>query len=338
MLWAVEIAVVRSRHFAASPDLIALAASIDLTLLVTGLYALLVIRPGHAPALSAIPVFLVGLLGARALLPEEHRGALGALELAALLAEAGMLGLAVWRGRAIARAFRVGRAAGLAYAEALEQAATPVLGSQLAARLLATEMSVLRYAALGWFERAPRAGDGRAYTCYRESGWHTLAGALALLLAAETVILHLVLARYTAIGAWIATAASLYSLAWLCGDLNSLRLDPTRLDDKEGALLVRVGLRWRARIPYAAIAGVELHAALDTTRPGALDASVSGGPIVVVTVAAPQVAWGPLGIRRDFTHIGLSIDDAPSFREALLARIGRAPAGPSADSPAPQVR
>ncbi|MGK3968950.1 hypothetical protein WMF38_36855 [Sorangium sp. So ce118] len=43
-------------------------------------------------------------------------------------------------------------------ADALDQAAAPVLGS----RLLATDVRVLRDAALGWFERARRAGGGRA--------------------------------------------------------------------------------------------------------------------------------------------------------------------------------
>ncbi|WP_437966275.1 hypothetical protein WMF04_42830 [Sorangium sp. So ce260] len=214
----------------------------------------------------------------------------------------------------------------------------PSWAAPLAARILATEASVLRYAVLGWFERARRAGDGLAYTCYRDAGWHALAGAFALLLGAEAVVTHLMLAPHTEIGAWLATVMSLYTLLWLCGDLHALRLDPTRLHDGEGALLVRVGLRWRARIPYAALAAVELRTELDTTRPGALDASVIGGPTVVVTVAAPQIAWGPFGIRREFTRLGLSIDDAPSFREALLARIAPAPVAPSPDNPAAQAR
>jgi hypothetical protein len=135
-------------------------------------------------------------------------------------------------------------------------------------------------------------------------------------LLVETLPVHVLVAHFSPVAAWILSGASIYSLLWLIGDYQGLRLRPCRIDDD--LLLVRLGLRWSVRVPLAAIAEVRAIRARPAGRDrGYLHATLIGDPTVLVELREPVRAIGPYGWRRLVHRIGLAPDDREGFLAAL---------------------
>lgn len=125
--------------------------------------------------------------------------------------------------------------------------------------------------------------------------------------------MHLLIALWSPVAAWLLTALSLYTVLWLIGDYRAVRLRPTLLHD--GALEVRVGMRWNRRLPPAGVHAVRPAPAspLPGSTPGYLNASVVGSPNLLLELTGPLEARGPYGWRKEVTLLGLTVDDADAF-------------------------
>jgi len=277
---------------------VALGATLDLT--IPALYFLLIVRAGLAPAVSVLPVCLVGLLRATYLAP-----ALGsARPVAGALAEAAVIGLLAVRVR---RGLRAARSTDLL--ERIEQAAREILPFRRAADILAGELAVFCYAFASW-RRAPDIPAGaRAFTIHRQSGAATLFGFLAAVSLMEAALGHLLMARWNVTAAWILTVLTVYGAIWLTAVARSFALRPILLTSSE--LIVRVGILWTVAVPRSLVT-------LD--RPGAeagLRAPILADPNMMLRLAAPAVARGLFGVRRQVTTIALALDEPAAFQRVF---------------------
>ena len=109
---------------------------------------------------------------------------------------------------------------------------------------------------------------------------------------------------------------SIFGAIWILGFTRAVQLRPILLTDY--ALQVRVGLRWRLDIPRTAIASVSFTGvnAPPKRTPGYARAAL-GDPNVVLTLGAPIRAYGPYGMVRDVTRVGLVIDDVKAFEQSM---------------------
>jgi hypothetical protein len=222
------------------------------------------------------------------------------------LLEVAILALLVVRLPSVVRGARAARGAGpLAALQAgLSAARVP----PRVAAIVAAELGVLWLVCTGWFRHpAPHTFS------MRRTSWLAMAAMLGLLLVVESVAVHLLLARWSAVAAWLATASSAYALLWLCADAQAIRLYPHAI--VADTLHLRLGVRWRAAIPLGDIASVEpIHAvpsdAHDLTL---LD------PSVLVRLHRPTELTGLLGRRRRTTALAVTVDDAERFVDSLRA-------------------
>nr|HEX4313632.1 hypothetical protein [Kofleriaceae bacterium] len=228
------------------------------------------------------------------------------------------------------RAWRAARAGGLPRVDALDLAlAATGLPARVAAGI-AAELAIVGYAIGGWRAPAPRAG---VITSHRTNGWPLYAGVFAALVVAEAPVGHLALAGFGhPTAAWIATAASTYSVVWLIGDVHALRHGGVAVT--ADALELRLGVRWRGRIPLAAIARVTPCSGAPA---GAADLSILGANVVVELAAgaAPVTVRGLLGRRRTARTFALSIDDADAFAQMFpqLNEYSSPPAASTTSTP-----
>jgi hypothetical protein len=300
-LYLAVFAIVGSAMFARAPDPIALAVTLDLTVTATFIVWWFGVRRNVVPGWVAVAVFSWGVAMARAWVPHAPLGALlavgGALEVATTC----------WL---LVRIRRVVRTAGAARdAGPIDALAAGLIAGRIPARvatIMATELVVLWLALTGWFRR-PRPGA----ISMRSTGWMTIAWLIGFLLIGETAATHLLLAMWSPIAAWLATASSAYLLLWVIGDAQAIRLHPVAIS---GATLhVRLGVRWRVAIPLAEIASVtEIRAVPD----GAMNLALFE-PTVLVTLRAPVVMRGLLGKQRRADRIALTIDDPKAFLAAV---------------------
>jgi len=300
-LYLAVFAIVGSAMFARAPDPIALAVTLDLTVTATFIVWWFGVRRNVVPGWVAVAVFSWGVAMARAWVPHAPLGALvavgGALEVA----------MTCWllvRIRRVVRTARAARDAGPI--DALEAGLVAARIPARLATIMATEIVVVGLVLTGWFRR-PRPGA----ISMRSTGWMTIPWLIGFLMIGETAATHLLLARWSPLVAWLATASSAYLLLWVIADAQAIRLYPVAVSGT--TLHVRLGVRWRAAIPLAEIASVtEIRAVPD----GAMNLALFE-PTVLVTLRAPVVVRGLLGKRRRTDRIALTIDDPKAFLAQL---------------------
>ncbi len=328
---------------ASRPGPVAYGILADLLVTIPALWYVLVVRGRRVPARTLFPILAASFALASVALPPAIRpGKLG-LEVVIAIAELGAIAvLAVALARGVRRARGPGAVAETgpaAIPERIAGAARRAFGVDRVAEVLAFEVSTVVYALAGWRMKAPKHAG--AFSAYRESGWSMGAIGLGLVLAVEAFPVHVLAARAHPALAWALTASTLYSFLWLVGDFQALRLRPIRVD--EDALLVRLGLRWKVRLPWHAIRSVgEPRAAEEAARKReTLRAVLLGDPTVAIELSEPVVATGPYGIRRTVTRVTLAPDDRATFLAALAAHVPAAlpAARPAAGAdPAPHAR
>lgn len=323
VVYATELLVVRSGTFAARPGVLGPAVAFDLSVFVPALYWLTVLRRGSGSWLGFFGVLTLAWLLAPAILPAPQRHYLTALLVLGPLVEAVTLAYAAGRARRVARAYRAWSGDPSDTLARLRYALPAGLGQQRLWRVLADELAMWRYAIVPPAARIAGPPDGECFSYHRRSAWGGVVVAIALVGAVETAAVHLLVALWSPKAAWLLSFASAYAVVWLVADLRACVRRPLLLAD---ALVVRVGLRWTASVPYAAIAAVA--SARETTlprrrTPGYLRATAFGPPALLLELGDEVVLEGPYGLRRRVRRIGLAPDDLSGFLGALARRRGQ---------------
>jgi hypothetical protein len=186
------------------------------------------------------------------------------------------------------------------------------LGRELPRRLgaiLSTEVAAVYYALSAWWRPTPKLG----FSTHRERSYLVIMAVVSFLVVVETAGLHLALLHLSATAAWIATALSIYTLLWLVGDAQAVRLHPILVDDV--GISLSQGVRWRAEVPFTVL---EAAVAVDTAPDGALRMGHLGAN-VLLRLSEPVTARGPFGMRRRTDRLALMVDG----RERFLAEVER---------------
>jgi hypothetical protein len=325
-LCAIELWIISSPAFSKNLSILALAVTVDIVAGIPLLFYIFVVRPSRLPALTLIPVFLLSVVLANKLLPPEGHTYLAVVEVLLPIAEVVALSYAFLRLRAIYREYRRARAQERYFIDALETGARRVLGNLPAVNLLTTEFSLLFLAVGGWFMRFETRHPGdRVFTTYKQSLYPIIVPALLLLSIPETLLLHALVSRWSPTAAVVITILSIYTVVWLIGDFNATRLHPIVL--ATDTLYLRAGLRWRADIPIADIAGIHKIGPDDAKPADYVNFAFAGEPQLMITLKRRTQVRGLFGIKKDVSHIGLFLDDVATFRHAVEEAVINAQRG-----------
>ena len=310
--------VVQSEAFAQRPDLMAFASTVDLTLIIPGLYFLF-IRKTKIPKITLIPVFVLSLLAAYNIIPEENHTTLDYLQMALPLVELVVIGFVVWNIRKTFIAYKKQKKSvrRQGFIETVHEAASKAYGQGVLANVLATEVSMFHYAIIGWnpMKEAPK---GPQYTYHKDNGYVAFFAVALFAVVIETAILHLLLMQWSNTAAWILTGLSIYSLFFVIGDFNAIRKRPIYLD--EAVLKLRVGFRWRMDIPFHMIESIELRTP-DKEKEEFANLILAGEPNVAIRFKEEMTAEGLYGLKKKFDLLAIHIDDKLAFKAALEEKM-----------------
>lgn len=309
--------VALSPALASHPHLLSLAVAADLVVVVPLAWYVLLVRGAGLPALSTLPVFVGSALLATWILPDGSP--IGPyLWIVALPGELALLAVAGTKVVRVVGAYRRALPESGTFDEAFPRAVEEVLGPIAPARALVAEWVLLYFALAAWWRRPVERPGVEVFTSHRESAWPAIFAALMLVTVVEIAAVHLLVALWSVTAAWILTGLGLYGAIWLVGDLQALRLRPSRLGTSH--LHLRVGLRWTADLPLERIRSIR------PARPGALppdtvNVVVAGDPDWILELDRPMEVRGPLGVRRRGSVLALQID-GDDFARQMDARIG----------------
>jgi hypothetical protein len=144
-----------------------------------------------------------------------------------------------------------------------------------------------------------------------------------LLVAVESVVLHLWLAPSYPVAAWVLTALSVFTGGWLLGDYRAL--GQAALTVSEHALGLDIGWRARAAIPREAIAGIARASWRDIPDGATRDyvnLAKPAEPNVLITCTPPADVRLFGAVTRPMRLIGLHVDDPDAL--VLLMKSPRA--------------
>ncbi len=303
-LYLVLFAIVGSSMFGRAPGVISLAVTFDLTVTATLIVWWLGVRRKTVSPWVAVAVFSWGVAAARRWVPQAPLSALfvvgGALEVVTV----GWLLLRIRRVARVARQHRDEGPIG-----ALEAGLRAARFPARVAGIVATELVTGWLALTGWFRK-----PGPGTFAMRSTGWILTVGVLGFLVIVESGLVHYLLDRWSPLAAWLATGSSIYTLLWVTGDAQAIRLYPVAVD--HGMLRLRVGVRWRGQVALTEIVAID---EIQAVPAGAVNLSVVQ-PTVLVTLRAPIEIRGLLGRKRTGDRIALTIDDPRALRAAVGPR------------------
>ena len=282
-------------------------AALDVAVTVPALYFLLIVRGGAMPAISVLPVCLVGILRATYLV----QGIGWARPVVGAGVEIALAALIVGQVRRGLKAR--GQSGDLLHQ--MEAAALETVPSRRLAGVLASELAVFYYCFAAWRSRRHVPAGALAFSLHHESGVAALFGVLAGVSVMEAALVHLVVMRWSTAAAWVLTAVSAYGTVWLIAQARAFVLRPVLVHD--GVLVVRAGMMWTVRVPLQAIAAVEQGGAkCDLRVPPASE------PNVRLRLSEGVTACGMYGVKRRVASIALAVDDREGFVCAVRGAVG----------------
>jgi hypothetical protein len=301
-----EIAIVRSTVYARNHDIGAWGVTFDLTITIPLLYWFLLVRTGRARAITVAPLFVVCTSIAGIVVPRIDQAFLHQLRWIAAPLEIVTVGLLV---------VSMGRRR-LAGANLIQESATAPLRDRIIMAILMSEVAILHYALFAWRAEPVVPSDAVAITTHKRSGWGTVVVCFIVLIAFESIGLHLFVQHWSVKAAWIFTALDLYGALWLIGDYHALRLLPTLI--RADAIELRHGMRLSAIIARDNIASIDtISNEAEWKRKGTAKIALLDEPRFLIRLREPVVAMGIAGIRRTIDSVAILPDDPAAFERAL---------------------
>jgi len=288
LFYAIDGTIAHSPIFLEKPDVLGLAISLDLTVVVTAAWWLMVVRRGRATNWSLVPVFVLSIAAAALTMPAGHRDILRDLRYLAIPFEIAVVG-------ALALGVRK-------------------MPPQVAA-VFETERAIFYYAFASWRKKPDVPAGMTAFSYHKKNGYAGILYTLARMSLVEMIALDFLIRVRSPHVANIVLAVDLFAALWLIGFARAVQMRPILVDSE--TLHLRMGLQWTLDVPRANIASMEFGRikAPPKRTPGYL--RMAPQPNAMLTLRQPLTAKGPYGMRREVTRVGLAIDQLADFERAL---------------------
>ncbi len=208
---------------------LAMGITYDLTIVSPVLYFLL-IRKSKLPNISAVPVFVLGVVLATLILPTQFQLHLSNIKVFVLpIVELIVISTILWKVSKTIKTFRSLSNTGRDFYLLFKQSASQVLGQPLVAAVLATEVAMIYYALFAWKKRIISPNE---YSAFRENAVIATLATFIFLIVAETFALHFILIKWNITVAWVLFGVSLYTGIQLFGHLRAIRKRYTKLEER----------------------------------------------------------------------------------------------------------
>ena len=242
---------------AASPlhrDAIASGFLADMVITFPVVFYFLVIRPLKLRKWSILLVITCCCTVAYLILPAHQRQYIVTLRELIALPEIALFIYTLSKIRLIRREYRRLQTNMPDVAFNLSKSMAAVLGNGTGIKILASEVTIMRFALLFW-KRPVYPANAKRFTIHRELGYGALFGVILAVCAIELVAFHLFLLHYSHTAALIVTILSAYGTLFLIGDFAAIIKSPVMVMGDR--LLLRTGLRWRALVDVSNIATIQ---------------------------------------------------------------------------------
>ena len=245
----------KSTWFTNYPKQLSLGISIDL-LFTMPLVHFFIIRKKKISKLTIASVFVLGLLTADFILPENYHSLLNIVKTYLLpILELTIFSFLVYKANQIYNNFKSHKNSNLDFYDAIQAACKAILPNKIA-HLLATEIAVVYYAFFTWKKTELKENH---FTNYRENGIKTLLYAFIFIIFIETFAIHNFIEKRSFIIAWILSFLSVYTALQFFALIKSLSKRSIYIDEIKQKVVLRFGFFGFAEISFSEINSLEIN-------------------------------------------------------------------------------
>lgn len=310
-----SISVALSPLLIAYPEL-AIGITYDLTLSAPLIY-LFLIRKTAIPKTTAVPFFIGGIFIASFILTADQQFHLNLIKHWLLpVVEISLLGLIGFSAYKTVRTYRLLKTKNSDIIKVLQETCQKMLGNSKLADIFAYEIAVLYYAFFSW--RRFTAGE-LTFSYHKKSGKITFFGAIIFILTVETFILHIIVARWNVIFAWILTISSIYIVLQGFAHLKAVYQRPIEIIDDQ--LFIRYGLFSGTELDLKNIEQIEISSIYPTDRDFVKQVALLGELEQFNTrIKLKQEATfvGFYGLKSKYRTLLLFIDEPEKFKQIII--------------------
>lgn len=301
----------RSSLLPSNSDLLTLGITLDFLLTIPLVYFLL-IRKTDIPKTTVVPVLIVSIVAASYLLPTSQQQYLSLFKVWGLpFIEMTVLTFIILKVRSMVRRYRKEKVHGPDFFTALKETCYEFLPKSVVVPF-ATEIAVIYYGFINWKQRDILENE---YTYHKTSGTPALLGAAFIIIAVETLVLHILLGYFSQIAAWILTGLSIYTAIQVLGIAKSLARRPIVCHNDK--LMLRYGIMGEAEIELENIQSVVLSAQSTGFDPPIVRLSPLGDfekHNVVITLKEDRTLTGLYGFKKQYRVLALHLDKPSEFK------------------------
>ncbi len=201
-----------------TPDL-AMGITLDLTLTAPLVYFFL-IRKKKIPNITVFPLFVLGVILASLLLPENQKYHLDLIKTYFLpVIELGFFSVIIFNVYHTVSAFKNNPNRNSDFYLILKESAIKAVGYPAIARVFTSEIAMVYYALCTWKKvKIPANG----FSNFKENGITALLGVIIFLILIEACVFHILLMRWNDTVAWVLTVSSGYAAIQIFGHIKAL--------------------------------------------------------------------------------------------------------------------
>jgi hypothetical protein len=303
-----------STIFNINPHAVSIGITLDLILTVPLLHFFL-IRKTSLPKITILPFFIIGLLVATIILPAENQQLLHFSKTWILpIVELVVLLIVVLKVREAISNYNHNKELAVDFFTALKSICSKLLPGYMAI-FLASEIAVIYYGFIRWRKIKTSKHE---FTYHKHSATMGLLITLIFLVLAETTIMHLLIAKWSLLIAWILTALSIYTSVQLLGFLKSIPLRPISITNDK--VFLRYGILSETTVTIENIESVDISnkfITFDTVTRSLSPFRNIEGHNVIIRLKEENVISGLYGINRKFRILALHVDNKDEFKRQI---------------------
>lgn len=311
--------ILTSSTYMENPDIISAAITFDMTITVALLYYFMVVHKRKTSPIQLVPVLIISTILASFVLPNDQEYFLDWIKYSLIFTEFFVIAYLVIKIRDISSVYQ--KQTGVYdFTERLNMAVSKVLNSKFAANVISSELSMFYYAVT--FNRNSHEAEPSTelFTYHKQNGYSTIFWVILFLVIVEGAGIHLIVSRWSYSTAIILGILNIYAFIFLLADFSAIKKKPIQISTDK--LLFRMGLRWKADMPIANIAEIELNPIEKEEKDRDLfDCSTFGSPDIIIHFTKPMVANGIYGFKKNFSKIAFNIDDKSAFVLSLNNKL-----------------
>jgi len=308
------IFISKTSLFKLNPDNLAIGITFDLLLTVPFIYFLL-IRKTNIPKTTVVPFLILGVVLCSIILPSENQQYLNLFKTWILpIVELSVLSYVIYNVRKGIKHYKLSKTESFDFFTTLKNTCYEILPKGVVIPVV-TEIAVFYYGFLYWKKRELNENE---YSYHKDSGTITLLIAIIFIVAIETIVLHILLAKWSNIAAWILTFLSIYSGFQIFGFLKSMFKRPISIENDR--LYLRYGIMSETTIYLKDIDRVEISSKDIEINKETRKLSFLGeleGHNIIIRLKKENELIGLYGLKRKYKNLALYIDEKIEFKNRI---------------------